>query len=321
VRRPPVGGPASATRPRFCCAGVAFWKARHDSKTGQIPHVFRTDLRLTANDGSFCQQATSNVELPRNLAFDVCPAIRAATVMLSQFTSSTPRHSMRRRSRTLATATAARHPHPYRAGNRRWSLRIICAAAIGVEVAAAAAIGCGLADVPTKADGADKARPTPSAMGSIAARSPTSVIAFPASNGTTEGRLSLACSLTSILPGANATLKVLDEPFLIGADLCVAHVGDEAATMGPGNATRRDLDALTSALATMIDERGSRDNRWPAPVATYEPHAAQGGAQPHCPAGSRLVDGQPWWPEHPSLIPVAKGDAVDGGRQLVEDER
>ena len=220
----------------------------------------------------------------------------------------------------MATATAARHPRPFRAGICRWSLRIARAAAIGVVVAAAAANARGLADAPTEAADADHGRPTPPAMSSVAARSPTSVIAFPSGNSTTEGRWSSACSLTCILPGASATRKVLDEPFKFGADVCVAHVGDASATMGPGNATRLDNAALRSALGTMIMERGSGSNRWPAPLVTYEPHAAQEGAQPHCPAGSRLVDGQPWWPERPNLLPVAKDDAVDGGRQLVEDE-
>ena len=220
----------------------------------------------------------------------------------------------------MATATTASHVRPFRAGNRHWSLRIACAAAIGVVVAAAAANARGLADAPTEAADADEARPTPSATSSVAARSPTSTIAFPTGNRTTEGRWSSACSLTCILPGVNATRTVLDEPFQFGADVCVAHVGDAAATMGPGNATLVDYGALSGALWTMFNERGSGANRWPAPVVTYKPHAAQEGAQPHCPAGSRLVNGQPWWPGRPNLLTVAKDDAVDGGRQLVEDE-
>lgn len=54
--QPPVRGPASATLPHFFCTGAAFWKTMHDSKTGRIPHVFSTDLQLTAKDGSFRQR-------------------------------------------------------------------------------------------------------------------------------------------------------------------------------------------------------------------------------------------------------------------------
>ena len=261
-----------------------------------------------------------DIALSLTLACVLRPARGAATVSLSHLTPSGPCHGNRRRTQTMATAIATRPPRPCRASISSLAWRIACVAAIGVVVAATAADARGLADATTETAGADHVQPTPLAMSSVAARSPTSVIAFPAGNSTTEGRWSSACSLTCILPGASATRKVLGEPFKFGADVCVAHVGEAAATMGPGNATRLENWVLSSALLTMSNERSRGANRWPAPIVTYKPHAAQEGAQPHCPAGSRLVDGQPWWPEHPALFPVAKDDAVDGGRQLVEDE-
>jgi len=61
-------------------------------------------------------------------------------------------------------------------------------------------------------------------------------------------------------------------------------------------------------------------NRWPDPIVKYEPHAAQEDSLPHCPNGSRLMDGRSWWPAHPDLLPVAKDDVADKNRQLVTDE-
>jgi len=113
---------------------------------------------------------------------------------------------------------------------------------------------------------------------------------------------------------------VLDEPFLVGADVCVAHVDDEAATVGPGNATHVANGVFLQAMRTLVQERRQSGSRVPAAVVQYEPHAAQQETRPHCPTGSRLVDGPPWWPTHPALLPVAKDDAADGHRQLVADE-
>jgi len=135
-----------------------------------------------------------------------------------------------------------------------------------------------------------------------------------------EGRWASACSLTCILPGVNDTKTVMDSPFKIGADVCVAHVGNAAATMGPGNATLHADRALKRAVTNMNVERGQSASRLPEPIVAYKSHAAQERTRPHCATGSRLVDGLPWWPAHPNLLPIATDDVADKHRQLVADE-
>jgi len=135
-----------------------------------------------------------------------------------------------------------------------------------------------------------------------------------------EGRWASACSLTCILPGVNETRTVLDEPFAIGADVCISHVDDTAATMGPGNASLHAGSAIQKAVKMMSKVRRQSANRLPAAIVEYEPHVVEQETRPHCPTGSRLADGRPWWPAHPYLLPIAKDDAADGHRQLVADE-
>jgi len=77
--------------PLLLCGG-SLLEAMHDSKTDQIPHVFSTDLRLTANDGSFRQRRHQLRCTFRSLAFVLRPASRAATVTLSHFTPFAPCH-------------------------------------------------------------------------------------------------------------------------------------------------------------------------------------------------------------------------------------
>ena len=160
----------------------------------------------------------------------------------------------------------------------------------------------------------------PSVEPVVTARPSPPVLAFPVGERMPEGRWASTCSLTCILPGVNVTRTVLDEQFKFGADVCVAHIDDAAATMGPGNATQFHAHAIQDAVLTMDVERRQSSSRWPLPVIEYEPHGAQEGTQPHCPTGSSLVDGRPWWPAHPKLLPVAKDDAADKHRQLVADE-
>jgi len=112
----------------------------------------------------------------------------------------------------------------------------------------------------------------------------------------------------------------MDTPFEIGADVCVAHVSSEAATMGPGNASLLADELLIRAVKTMSTEQGRSASRSPDPIVTYQPHAAQEATRPHCAAGSRLSDGRPWWPAHPHLLPIAKDDVTDEHRQFVADE-
>jgi len=112
----------------------------------------------------------------------------------------------------------------------------------------------------------------------------------------------------------------MDTPFEIGADVCVAHVSNEAGTMGAGNATAFAHQKLTDAVRTMNTGRGRSRSSWPEPIVTYKPHAAQEATRPHCEAGSRLAHGRPWWPAHPDLLPIATDDVADKHRQLVADE-
>jgi len=175
-----------------------------------------------------------------------------------------------------------------------------------VAAAVAAAGGGGVAVTPAEPAATDHAT--------------LSELAFPIGDDMPEGRWASACSLTCILPGVNATRTVLDESFEIGADVCVAHVEQAAATMGPGNATQLAESEIQQALSTMQRERRRKANRWPDPVVKYESHASQEAAQPHCPTGSRLVDGRSWWPTHPNLLSVAKDDAAHEHRELVADE-
>jgi len=113
---------------------------------------------------------------------------------------------------------------------------------------------------------------------------------------------------------------VMDTPFEIGADVCVAHVSSDAAMMGPGNATVLAHELLIGAVNTMSTEQRQSASRSPDPIVTYKPHAAQEATRPHCAAGSRLADGRPWWPAHPDLLPIAQDDVADKHRQLVADE-
>jgi len=68
---------------------------------------------------------------------------------------------------------------------------------------------------------------------------------------------------------------VLDEPFKIGADVCVAHIDDAAETMGPGKATQDADDTIQQAMFTIVQEQHQSASRWPLPVVEYKPHAAQ----------------------------------------------
>jgi len=191
------------------------------------------------------------------------------------------------------------------------------AACVGASAAAAAVARAALTAAAAAAENGGAHLPVEPVA---TARPSPSVLAFPVGDGMPEGRWASACSLNCILPGVTETRKILDEPFKIGADVCVAHVDDAAATMGPGNATQLAKDAIQGALSTLDTARLQSASRWPLPVIKYEPHAAQEGAQPHCPMGSRLVDGRPWWPAHPNLLSVAKDDVADEHRQLVADE-
>jgi len=147
-----------------------------------------------------------------------------------------------------------------------------------------------------------------------------SVLAFPVGDGMPEGRWASACSLTCILPGVNATRTVMDQPIDIGADVCVAHVDDKTATTGPRNATEIGMSSIYEVMRALETKRRRSGSRWPEPVVKYNPHATQEGTKPHCSTGSRLVDGRPWWPTHPNLLPIAEDDAAGEHRQLVADE-
>jgi len=184
----------------------------------------------------------------------------------------------------------------------------IAAAAVAVAAAAAAVVAT---------EDGESVAPSHSAT---SARSTPSVLAFPVGDRMPEGRWASACSLTCILPGVNETRTVMDWPFVIGADVCVAHVSNEAATMGPGNATVFAHQRLTDAVRTMSTGRGRSGSRLPEPLVTYKPHAAQDATRPHCAAGSRLADGPPWSPAHPDLLRVAQDDVTDKHRQLVAGE-
>jgi len=189
-------------------------------------------------------------------------------------------------------------------------VRVARAAAVAVAVAGAVAAVAAVEDRELVAP----------SQPATAARSTTSVLAFPVGDRMPEGRWASACSLTCILPGVNETRIVMDTPFEIGADVCVAHVSNEAATMGPGNATLEANDLLFGAVKTMSTGRERSASRSPEPIVTYKPHAAQETTRPHCAAGSRLADGRPWWPSHPDLLPIAQDDVTDKQRQLVADE-
>ena len=96
------------------------------------------------------------------------------------------------------------------------------------------------------------------------ARPTTSFLAFPTSDGMPEGRWASSCSLTCILPGVNVSRTVLDESFEFGADVCVAHVSDEAASIGPGNATRASHFSFLRALSTLNTKRRFSAGRRPS---------------------------------------------------------
>jgi len=195
----------------------------------------------------------------------------------------------------MGPPAAGRLPMYCRRG-RRWSVRAAYVVTVSVAVAAAAAASTAATD---------------GATGSVAKAAAAAAVmqsgpAFPASERMPEGRWTSACSLACILPGVNAKLSVMDSPFVVGADVCIAHVDDAAATMGPGNSTLHGSVILSRTLQAMATEQDRGSNRRPDPVVTYEPHAAQEATQPHCPTGSRLVDGRTWWPTHPDLLPIAK---------------
>jgi len=189
-------------------------------------------------------------------------------------------------------------------------VRAACVAAAAVAVAAAVADAAAVEDRGSVA----------SRQPATAARSTSSVLAFPVGDRMPEGRWASACSLTCILPGVDETRMVMDTPFEIGADVCVAHVSNAAATMGPGNATALAHEQLMGAVQTMNTGRERSASRSPEPIVTYKPHAAQETTRPHCAAGSRLADARPWWPSHPDLFPIAQDDVMDKQRQLVADE-
>jgi len=204
---------------------------------------------------------------------------------------------------------AGRVPKYCRRG-RRWSVR--AAYVVNVSVAVAAT---------TVASAAATNGATGSlAKATAAAAVMQSELAFPSSERMPEGRWNSACSLACILPGVNAKQSVMNSQFVVGADVCIAHVDNAAATMGPGNDTLHSDVALTQAVWAMASEKGRGSDSWPDPVVTYEHHAAQEATQPHCPTGSRLVDGRSWWPTHPDLLPIAKDDVTATHRQLVADE-
>ena len=201
-------------------------------------------------------------------------------------------------------------------------MRAACAAAAVIVVASVAATAsaaqeeeAGAPAVPTQ-----DVLPTSSPLAATATLPLSSVLDFPVSHDMPEGRWASACSLACIIPGRNVTRTVLDESFAFGADVCIAHIDNEAASVGPGNATVRAREALSVTLATLNVKRRRIASPWPDPVVKYEPHAAQETTAPHCATGSRLVNGRPWWPAHPELLPVAKDDVSDEHRQLVADE-
>jgi len=121
-----------------------------------------------------------------------------------------------------------------------------------------------------------------SSQPATSSRRAPSVLSFPVGDHMPEGRWASACSLSCTLLGVNETRKVMDSPFKIGADVCVAHVGSAAATMGPGNATFQADQALKRAVLSMNVERGRSVSRLPEPIVTYKSHAAQEGTRPHC---------------------------------------
>jgi len=193
---------------------------------------------------------------------------------------------------------------------RRWSVRAAYVVTVRVAVAVAAVA---------------LAAATDGATGSVAKATAAAAVmqpgtAFPASESMPDGHWTSACSLACILPGANSKLSVMDSQFVVGADVCIAHVDDAAATMGPGNATRHSEATLGRTLLAMASEQDRGSNGRPDPVVTYEPHAAQEATQPHCSTGSRLVDGRNWWPTHPDLLPIATDTVAETHRQLVADE-
>jgi len=112
----------------------------------------------------------------------------------------------------------------------------------------------------------------------------------------------------------------MDEPIDIGADVCVAHVDDKTATKGPQQATNLAKSSIQEGLTALETKWRRSGSRWPEPVVKYKSHATQELPQRHCSPGSRLVDGRPWWPKHPNLLPIAKDDAADEHHQLVADE-
>jgi len=193
---------------------------------------------------------------------------------------------------------------------RRWSVRAAYVVTVSVAVAAAAVASAAATDGETGSV----------AEASGAAAVMQSGLAFPAGERMPEGRWTSVCSLACILPGVNSKQSVMDSQFVVGADVCIAHVDDAAATMGPGNATLHSDVALTLTVRAMASEQNRGSNRRPDPVVTYETHAAQETTQPHCPTGSRLMHGRTWWPTHPDLLPIAKDTVAEKHRQLVADE-
>jgi len=194
----------------------------------------------------------------------------------------------------------------------------VATVAVTVAATAAAAVADEEATAPTEP--AATTRLTSSESAASNTNPIPSVLAFPVGDGMPEGRWASACSLTCILPGVNATRNVMDEPIDIGADVCVAHVDDKTATKGPQQATNLAKSSIQEGLTALETKWRRSGSRWPEPVVKYKSHATQELPQRHCSPGSRLVDGRPWWPKHPNLLPIAKDDAADEHHQLVADE-
>ena len=117
----------------------------------------------------------------------------------------------------------------------------------------------------------------PPAEPATTARPTTSYSAFLTGDGMPEGRWASSCSLTCILPGGNVSRTLLDESFEFGADVCVAHVSDEAANIGPGNATRASHFSFLRALSTLNTERrfsaGCRPSAGGGVTSAHQPSA------------------------------------------------
>jgi len=248
--------------------------------------------------------------LSRSMPPRPAPALDSATAGAAPSSPLVAPSRQHRRLQSMFTPLARWGPTRSQRRSRRWSVRAACVAVAAVAVAAAVA---------TAADEQDGDAVAFSQTASASRQAP-SVLPFPVGDRMPEGRWASACSLTCILPGVNDTRTVMDSQFKIGADVCVAHVGSAAATLGPENAAIHADQALKLAVGDMNTERGRSASRVPEPIVTYKSHAAQDATRPHCAMGSRLVNGLPWWPEHPHLLPIATDDVTNENQQLVADE-